>query len=262
MSRRVLAVTAALVLALVGALIVLGYAAGADRRAMASLEPVDVLVALETVPAGTPVESLEGLVAVETVPARAVGPGALTSLEAVSGQITGSVLLPGEQLLETRFADPASLTDATVIPVPADMHEVSIQLDGPRALGGKVQAGDTVGVVMSLNSDLPHTQLTYHQVLVTRVQGGLTDPLPQPAPEDPAAQTSPPAPTPDPLPGGAVMVSLAVTTEQVEEIVFAAEYERIWLTREGPDVPAEPTETVTGENLWKDHGAHTHEETP
>jgi pilus assembly protein CpaB len=260
MTRRILALTGAFVLALIGVLIVTSYAAGSDRRALASLDPVQVVVATQTIPEGTSADALGELVTVQSVPGSAAGPGALTSLDAVTGLVTDSVLLPGEQLLETRFIDPAAAVDPTVVPVPAGMHEVSVLLDGPRALGGKVQAGDTVGIVVSLNTSEPHTKLTYHKILVTRVQGGLTaEPVPEAAPAEGGTEAVSATPQPDPLPGGSIMVSLALPPEHVEEVVFAAEYERIWLTREHADVPEGAEQTVTSGNLWEQHGDHTHE---
>ncbi|WCI08470.1 hypothetical protein PJ267_19735 [Arthrobacter sp. OVS8] len=54
MKSRLLAGIAALVLAIVGALLVVSYAQGADTRAVQGLDPVAVLVVKNAVPAGTP----------------------------------------------------------------------------------------------------------------------------------------------------------------------------------------------------------------
>ena len=51
-----------------------------------------------------------------------------------------------------------------------------------------------------------------------------------------------------------VYVSLALNTEDVEEVVYAAENARIWLTREGESVPGDPTAPVTGDSLWRRAG--------
>src|SRR4051794_8524578 len=53
MKRRVLAVLVAVVLAAAGSIAVLGYVQGADERALAGREPVQVLVAAKRIPAGT-----------------------------------------------------------------------------------------------------------------------------------------------------------------------------------------------------------------
>src|SRR5437764_1056778 len=54
MKRRLLAATAALVLALAGGAVLVAYARGADARAAAGLQTVEVLVVERLVPEGTP----------------------------------------------------------------------------------------------------------------------------------------------------------------------------------------------------------------
>lgn len=260
MNRRVIAIVTALLAAGLGGLIVLVYASGAEQRALAALDPVEVLIVAEPIPEGTPASALTDLVTATALPASAVGPGALTTLEDVADHVTTTAMQPGEQVLASRFADPATLATPGRVEVPEDMHEVSVLLDAPRALGGHLTAGETVGVVISRNEPDPReTHLTQHRVLVTAVQGGLPPvaPATDAATADPAAagaSTDETAATQSapPLPESAVMVSLAVPTEDVEEIVFAAEYHRLWLTREGETVPADPTEIVTDATLWPD----------
>ena len=58
MKSRLLAGVAALVLAILGALLVVSYAQGADTRAVQGLDPVTVLVVQKAVPAGTSVAGL------------------------------------------------------------------------------------------------------------------------------------------------------------------------------------------------------------
>src|SRR5215207_9164920 len=65
---RLLAGTAAVALALVGALLIIFYANGADQRALATTEPVDVLVVKTAIPAGTPVNDMAASLVIEKVP--------------------------------------------------------------------------------------------------------------------------------------------------------------------------------------------------
>ena len=55
MKSRLLAGVVAVLLAIVGAVIVVSYAQGADQRAVSSLDPVGVLVVTIAVHAGSPV---------------------------------------------------------------------------------------------------------------------------------------------------------------------------------------------------------------
>lgn len=242
MNRRVIAAVLAIVLAAVGGVLLVSYVSGAEQRAMAGLDPVSVLVVAEPITEGTPAEELGELVTTEVIPATAVGPGAVSGLDELAGQVAITDLQPGEQLLASRFTDPESLATDAEVEVPEDMHQLSVLLDSQRVLGGNLTPGTTVGVFISLNED-PQTHLRLHKVLVTKVQGGLTPPVPEPEDgQGPAAA---------PLPEGSVMVTLALSPADAETVVFAAEYENIWLSLEGAEVPESGTRIVTRENVYE-----------
>ena len=85
MKSRLLAGVVAVLLAIVGAVIVVSYAQGADQRAVSSLDPVGVLVVTKAVPAGSPVEALKASVALEELPGAAVAETALNTLDGAAG---------------------------------------------------------------------------------------------------------------------------------------------------------------------------------
>ncbi|MFM2475416.1 CpaB family protein, partial [Burkholderia cenocepacia] len=60
--RRVLIIALAIVLAIVGGVVTFSYAAGADARAMAGMQPTTVLVVADPIAEGTAVEDLDDLV--------------------------------------------------------------------------------------------------------------------------------------------------------------------------------------------------------
>src|SRR5687768_12540942 len=150
MKRRIIAAVLALVLAGAGAVLLMGYVKGADRRAMAGMETANVLVVTALIPNGTPADALTKLVAVEVLPAKAVAAGTLSSLASVSGQVATTDLQPVEQLFASRFADPASLKKPDQIEIPTGMQQLAVSLDPQRVLGGYLTAGTTVGVFISL----------------------------------------------------------------------------------------------------------------
>ena len=86
MKSRLLAGAAAVVLAIVGAMLVISYAQGADQRAVKNLEPVAVLVVKTAIPAGTPVESMTASLTTEQLPAAAVTGSSLEVPGRVQGQ--------------------------------------------------------------------------------------------------------------------------------------------------------------------------------
>lgn len=243
MRRRLLAATAALLLALLGAAVLVGYARGADRRAMAGLATVPVLVVGDQpIPAGTPADKLTGLVRTEQLPARAAVPGAVRDLTTLAGRVATVDLQPGEQLLAARFGRPGEVRTPGTVPVPAGDQEVSVQLEPQRALGGRLAAGDTVGVFISLTGQDGggSTSAVLHRVLVTQVQGAV------PAPSDAADAKTAAASAPT----GNLLVTFATSAKDAEAIVFGAEHGKLWLSLEPQGADTGGTTVITNGNVY------------
>jgi pilus assembly protein CpaB len=240
MKRRIIAAVLALMLAGAGAVLLMGYVKGSDRRAMAGMETVNVLVVTALVPNGTPVEALGKLVVLQVLPVKAVAPGTLSSLATISGQVSTTTLQPGEQLFASRFADPASLEEADQIEIPRGMQQVSVSMERPRMLGAMLTPGATVGVFVSLAKDgkqPPQTHLVLHRVLVTRIGGD----LPSPPSEGEDQTTSEPA--------DRVSVTFALSAADAEKLVFGAEHGRLWLSLESSEAVTSGTQVVTPGNV-------------
>lgn len=237
MPRRVIAAVVAGLLALVGAGVLVLWVNQADARAMARLDTVDVLVATQAIPEGTESAALKSLVELTTLPAAAVAPGALASLDGIEGLAATADILPGEQLLADRFANPATLTPTDAVEVPTGLQEVSVLLDAPRVVGGRIQAGDHVGVFISL-TDPSQTSLRLQKVLVTRVQGG--------AVVDDAADDGV-----TPIPEGNVLVTVALGTHDAERLVFAAEHGTVWLSLQNDATATDGAAVVSEENVYQ-----------
>jgi pilus assembly protein CpaB len=242
--RRLIAALAAMLLAGVGAVLLLGYVGTADRRAMAGMETVQVLVVEKPVRQGTPGEKLTGLVKKKTLPATAVAPGSVSSLAPIHGRVATTDLVPGEQLLASRFIDPALLVDPNAVKIPKGMQELSIALESQRVLGGDLKPGATVGVFVSLakEDERPaQTNLVLHKVLVSKVQRGASAQQQEGAGGDNSTG----------LPEGGLMVTLAVTAPSAEKIVFGAEHGKIWLSLEPAGADVAGTRVVTERSLYK-----------
>jgi pilus assembly protein CpaB len=237
---RMLAGVVAVLLALVGAVLIVTYAQGADQRAVEDLDPVDVLVVKTAVPAGTPVEAMKASVAVEQLPGTAVAKTALNTLDGSGGKVTSADLVPGEQLLAERLVSPDQLKSSGSVPVPAGLQEISFQLEPQRVVGGRVTPGDHVGIFISMpaggieaKSDKETVQLSIHKALVTAVQRAPEGAAAKPAPS--ATDAAQPDPRDVNLPTGSLMVTVAVNDINADKIVFAAQYASIWLSREPLD---------------------------
>jgi pilus assembly protein CpaB len=239
--RRLLAALAALLLAATGAVVLLAYVRGADARAMAGVQTVDVLVVDQPVPEGTPAEALADLVRTQRLPAKAVVPGAVSDLGELAGRVATVDLQPGEQLLAARFAAPGDLTvPGTVVP-PEGTSEVSVLLEPQRAVGGRLAAGDTVGVHVSL-PDAKTTNVVLNRVLVTQVQGA-----PAPATEAEGTDT---ASSGGAAPSASLMVTLGLRPEQAEAVVFGMEHGTVWLSLEPEGTDLSGTEVISPDNVY------------
>jgi len=239
MKRRIFAGVLALLLAGTGAVLLTSYVKGADRRAMAGMETANVLVVTALVPHGTPTDALTKLVSMRLLPAKAVAAGALSSLTSIAGQVATTDLQPGEQLLASRFADPASLEDVNQIKIPKGMQQLSVPMQRPRMLGAMLAPGATVGVFLSLDKDDPQpaqTHLILRRVLVTKIGGDLP-----PASADSTGKASEPA--------DMVSVTFALTARDAEKLVFGAEHGRLWLSLEPSDAVTSGTRVVTPGNV-------------
>lgn len=218
MRTRIIALVIAAVLAIVGGVVLVTYVRSADQRAAGDAELVDVLVVQQEVPAGTAAAQLALVTSVDQIPEAFLAEGALTSLdqlEELQGQVTSAALVPGEQVIAARLASPGDFVGGGgSIPVPDGLQEISLSLDAQRVLGGRLAAGDLVGVLVTVPEaqDSPaQTFLRYDQLLVTAVGGAFA--------EDGSAS-------------GAVTVTLAVERDEAQAIVFAQETATLWLSKQ------------------------------
>jgi pilus assembly protein CpaB len=210
---------------------------------MAGLRTVPVLVVDRPVAEGTRAEELGNLVRTVQLPAKAAVAGRVTDLADLAGEVATVDLQPGEQLLASRFAAPDSLQTPGTVAVPAGRAEVSVLLDPQRAVGGRLVAGDDVGVFISQTTPVS-THAVLHHVRVTQVQGA-----PAPADTSTAADTQT-ASASGPAPTGSLLVTLALTAEQAEGVVFGAEHGTLWLALESGDVDLDGTEVITPDNVY------------
>jgi len=237
--RRILAALAALLLALAGTVVLVAYVRGADARALAGVQTVPVLVVDQPVPAGTPGDQLADLVRTELLPAKAAAPGRVTDLDELAGTVATVDLQPAEQLLASRFVAPSDLRAAGTVEVPPGDQEISVLLEPQRAVGGRLAAGDTVGVYVSTPAGQTHVVL--HGVLVTQVQGAPAAPAADTAAADSAGQAPP---------SQSLMITLAVTAEEAEPIVFGMEHGTVWLSLEPEGADNGDTTVISPENVY------------
>lgn len=244
MNRRVLAAVVAAVLAVVGGVLLTVYVQNADTRALAGTQPMSVLVVTKPIPKGTSVTQARDAVAVREVPGVAVVPGAVDAIADLDPTFVAVTNLEvGEQVLASRFASPASEEITEAVDVPKGMEQVSIILEPQRVIGSRLRAGETVGVIASFEIEDPGTEkgietthLMLSRVLVTRVAGVTAN-----ASDGTSAEA----------PSDAVMVTLAVSAHDAERVVFAQEFGKVWLTRQGVNSDQGDARITTAGNIFR-----------
>jgi pilus assembly protein CpaB len=142
--RRIIGILAALVLAVVGTISLIGYVNSAKDDAVAKEELVDVYVVDEFIPKGADPATIKAAVSIEKVPSRLKQEGAITDLKGVGQLVATEDLQVGDQLVVARLA-PREQVAAIV----KDKVQVSALLEAERAVGGSLEKGDLVGVYLS-----------------------------------------------------------------------------------------------------------------
>lgn len=248
MKTRIIGAVVALALAVVGAFVLVTYVTGADARAAEGAELQDVYIVETEIPQGTEGERIQEFVRVDQLPERNLNEDRITDLADLAGLVALDPVLPGEQLLASRFAEPAVLAAQGEIPLPAGMQEVTVPLAVQRVVGGEVRPGATVGVVYTTATTSPQatqslavTQFLFHRMLVTRVAPGSTVAVGEA--ESTTSEVS------------SLMVTFAATTPEVEKLVYAAEQQEdgnggIWLTLEPESADPNGSVSRTGENIY------------
>lgn len=244
MGRRVLAVLAAVVVALVGVVAVLLYAKGADSRAVAGQKPVDVFVAQQVVPAGTTAGDAvaNGLMARTQVAAKAVPTGALTAVDAKTSKLLAlNDIAPGELVLSSRFG--TTPLGQKALQVPDGQVAVAVQLSDPARVGTFVTPGshiviyDTYGSAGG-NGGAKQTQVLLDDVLVIAM--GSSSLTPVQGQQSQAQQSGTPT----------ALVTVALPPDTAVKLVHGIQTGQLYLGLRGTDAKVQGTKAVTDTTLF------------
>jgi pilus assembly protein CpaB len=269
-------VLASIAFVALGTFVLVRYVQGAEERALAGEETVEVLVVNTAVPRGAAAEDLQGKVDTVLVPVKVQAPGSVADLSALAGTFASVDLVPGEQLLASRFVSAEEFTELDDFPLPAGLLEVTLSLSPDRALGGELIPGDEVAIIASFapftltedesagvqieeaidqtiqqseenttETKTPSsTHLIIHNALVTNIQ---VERLPAETDEASAEQSGV-----ELAPTGNLLVTLAMEPDAVERIVFTAEFGTVWLAQESETSPEAATRIQTRGTIYLD----------
>jgi Flp pilus assembly protein CpaB len=253
MNRRIVAAFVAAALALGAFVSIFLYVRNADVRALNGVAAKDVYVVVNPVTKGTLAENLGTNVQLTQVPAKAVPDQAVYDLKEITAKAASVDLVAGEVLLTSRFVDPAAVTQDAVS-VPKGMEQMSILVKPEQIRGGVLKAGETIGVVLTvkLTTSPPFnvpgvgtftmegdsmTKQVMNKILVTRVQGGTV------VTTDSTGAS--------PLPGSSVMITVALSTADVEKLVWAQGAGTLTLVVENKDTDDSNSQYTTAKVVLK-----------
>ncbi len=230
MARRTVLLMAAVVLAALGALLVVFYVRGVNDRALAKQHPVKVLVAKKLIAAGTSgaQAARDGDLEVKSLAAAAVASGALDSTEAIATQVALAPIYPGEQILRVKFGSPG---DVTALSVPTGMLAVSVTLDSSSRVGGFAVPGSEVAVFVTANNS---TRLLLPKAMIIAV--GQRTIVPNQGTGTSQDQSS--------------IVTFALDETDAQKLIFAQSTGRIYLSLLAKDSSAPSLPATTAGNLF------------
>ena len=254
MGRRILAIVAALVVALLGVFGVVAYAQAADNRAVAGQATQTVFIAKAVVPMGTTAADAvnQQLMVPENVVAKGVPQGALKAVTAdIAKLVATSVIVPGEIIVASRFGALPSMTKTQVIP--AGKIAITVSLTDAQRIAplltpqSHIVIFDTLGGAdksassASGKSGGAATTPQVTRILLPDVEViGVGDQTAQPAPSPTATQGSQQAAS------SAALVTVAVSPADAQLLVHAVQAGNLlYGGLLGSDVKVDPKSVVS-----------------
>jgi Flp pilus assembly protein CpaB len=236
MKTRGAALVVALALAIGATTAVFLYVQGVRQEARGN--PADdmatVIVAKETIPSGSNLDSLitKGVFSTVQIPKDALVQGVVTDLSQIKGRTTSATILEGEQITTARLQGSTERTGG-ILGIRDGYEALSLALEMPEAGGGFIQAGDHVTIYATLeNVSLikggldaflkgkapantqklnigDYTVTVVPDVRVLRVVGGSTE---------------------NSEPDTQIQLALELKPEDAQRVVFAREKGSVWLS--------------------------------
>lgn len=223
MTRRILGVLLAIILAVMGTTAVLLYVNNAKNSVAAGQTAVKVLVATQRIPAGTSGESIKtkGLIEEMVMPAATIPADTLTAMAAeLDKLVLTHDVQPRQLLLKGMFGAATKLSGGVALP--EKMLALSIKTAVEEEVGGFVRPGSQVAVFVTLE-EAPGKRIT--KLLIPRVetlavgaygQDGVTSSQRE-EDQDKAKGTV------------TLLVTVAVTQEDAEKLIHAVRIGELYL---------------------------------
>jgi pilus assembly protein CpaB len=150
MDRRRLLMILAVFVAVIGTLLVFVYVKGADNRANAKLDNVNVLKATADIKAGESYDTAlaNGEIAMLGVPVNQENPGVVTDTAALKGKIVSVPIFSGQQIVASQFGSTVQAT-ASSLNIPKGKIAISVNLTDPDRVAGNIEPGSEVAIFVT-----------------------------------------------------------------------------------------------------------------
>jgi len=252
MRLRIILLIVAIILGVVAVAAVVGYISSIRTSVEEEVEKVEVLVAVQNVPKETSVEIMisTNMVDTQAIPRKYLADGVLTSLDNYKGYVVAAPINKGEQITTTNFTKPEDIGLAFMIP--DDMVAISIPVNEVIGVSNLIEVGDMVNVIATfeppqqedaeaaaeaeeaaaeaeealiiIQKEITRTLLWNVEVLYIGTRVTITQQPEQPGGILGGDTTERETKAPD-----IKTITLAVTPEDSEKLVFTEEMGRVWL---------------------------------
>jgi pilus assembly protein CpaB len=222
MTRRILAITIAIVLAALGTAGGLFLVLSADARAQSRIsDPVTVAIAVKRIPIGTTGANVRAgqMVRLEKMPRSSVPTDALPEISAeLDKLVVTSNVAVGQILLAANFGEQSKVTSG--LPLPEGKMAVTVETGAPEQVAGYVQAGSQVTIFVTYNVVEPNgnkTNIERTRVLLPRVEVLAVGTYQPGGTQNSAARS------------GSVMLTVAVAQDEAERLIEGLSHGTLYL---------------------------------
>ncbi|MEP7091019.1 MAG: Flp pilus assembly protein CpaB [Nocardioidaceae bacterium] len=240
--RTVLLIVAALIAAL-GTGMVFLYVRGADNRAEASQQPVQVLKAVTRIDQGEKISEAQaaGKIQLGTVPRMQVLTGAVNSIAGLGDEVALSTIYPNEQIVSAKFGAVGATSNLSI---PNGNIAISVTLTDTGRVAGFVSPGNNVAIFSGsagAAGAADSTRLLLAKVQVIAV--GATTTVSKTTTDAAGAATTEQLPK--------TLFTLSVDQHQAEQVIFASTHGDLTFGLLNDKSKVTPGPGVSATNLFK-----------
>lgn len=140
----------AVLVAVVGTALVFLYVKGADNRAQAKFDNVNVLKATQDIAAGETYDAAlaSGKITLLPVPKDQLNTGYQTSTTGLKGTIASVPVFKGQQIIASQFGNTVTGVSSS-LNIPKGMIAISVNLTDPDRVAGNIQNGSEVAIFVT-----------------------------------------------------------------------------------------------------------------